>query len=85
MNPQESRISHEQIVYARWLDWGTRIGLMLLIGTFALVWSMNRHLKRLPKTFDGDGPDQPDQAGETGAEPSGGSDGTEKSAHEPGG
>jgi hypothetical protein len=34
MIPQEGRISHEQIVYARWLDWGTRIGLMLLVGTF---------------------------------------------------
>ncbi len=64
---------------------GLLVVVLLLIGTFALVWSMNRHLKRLPKTFDGDGPDQPDQAGETGAEPSGGSDGTEKSAHEPGG
>jgi len=34
VNPQEDRISHEQMVYARWLDWGTRIGLVLLIGTF---------------------------------------------------
>ena len=67
---------------------GLLVVVLLLIGTFALVWSMNRHLKRLSKTFDGDGPaqpDQPEQAGETGAEPSGGSDGTEKSAHEPGG
>jgi len=23
-----------------------------LIGTFALVWSMNRHLRKLPKSFD---------------------------------
>jgi len=58
---------------------GLLVVVLLLIGTFALVWSMNRHLKRLPKTFDGD---QPDQAG---TEPSGGSDDTEKSSHEPGG
>ena len=61
---------------------GLLVVVLLLIGTFALVWSMNRHLKRLPKTFDGDGPAQPDQPG---TEPSGGSDDTEKSAHEPGG
>jgi hypothetical protein len=34
MNPHEDRIPHEQIVYASWLDWGTRIGLLLLIGAF---------------------------------------------------
>lgn len=26
--------------------------VLLLIGTFALVWSMNRHLKRVPESFD---------------------------------
>lgn len=34
LNAQESRISHEQIVYARWLAWGTHAGLVLLIATF---------------------------------------------------
>jgi hypothetical protein len=29
-----------------------------LIGTFALVWSMNRHLRKLPKSFDSE-PEQP--------------------------
>jgi hypothetical protein len=26
--------------------------VLLLIGTFLLVWSMNRHLRKLPKSFD---------------------------------
>jgi hypothetical protein len=35
---------------------GLVIVVLLLIGTFALVWSMNRHLRKLPKSFD-----QPEQ------------------------
>jgi F0F1-type ATP synthase assembly protein I len=31
---------------------GLVIIVLLLIGTFALVWSMNRHLRKLPKSFD---------------------------------
>jgi len=31
---------------------GLVIVVLLLIGTFALVWSMNRHLRKLPKSFD---------------------------------
>ena len=31
---------------------GLAIVVLLLIGTFALVWSMNRHLRKLPKSFD---------------------------------
>ena len=34
------------------------IVVLLLIGTFALVWSMNRHLRKLPKSFDNE-PAQP--------------------------
>jgi hypothetical protein len=37
---------------------GLIIIVLLLIGTFALVWSMNRHLRKLPKSFDSE-PDQP--------------------------
>jgi hypothetical protein len=37
---------------------GLIIVVLLLIGTFALVWSMNRHLRKLPKSFDPE-PDQP--------------------------
>jgi hypothetical protein len=33
---------------------GLLIVVVLLVGTFALVWSMNRHLRRLPKSFDAD-------------------------------
>jgi hypothetical protein len=31
---------------------GLVIVVLLLIGTLALVWSMNRHLRKLPKSFD---------------------------------
>lgn len=34
MNPHEDRTPHEQLLYARWLDWGTRAGLAALIATF---------------------------------------------------
>ena len=37
---------------------GLVIVVLLLIGTFLLVWSMNRHLRRLPKTFEEPEPDQ---------------------------
>ena len=37
---------------------GLVIVVLLLIGTFLLVWSMNRHLRKLPKSFDSE-PDQP--------------------------
>jgi hypothetical protein len=40
---------------------GLVIVVLLLIGTFALVWSMNRHLRKLPKSFDRESPDA-DQA-----------------------
>ena len=38
---------------------GLVIIVLLLIGTFALVWSMNRHLRKLPKSFDQSEPEQP--------------------------
>jgi hypothetical protein len=31
---------------------GLLVIVLLLIGTFLLVWSMNRHLRKLPKSFD---------------------------------
>src|SRR6478672_4707566 len=31
---------------------GLVIVVLLLIATFALVWSMNRHLRKLPESFD---------------------------------
>jgi hypothetical protein len=40
---------------------GLVVVVILLIGTFALVWSMNRHLRRLPESFDRENP-EPDQA-----------------------
>ena len=43
---------------------GLLIVVLLLIGTFLLVWSMNRHLRKLPKSFD-ENP-EPDQAADDG-------------------
>ncbi|PXX08779.1 hypothetical protein C8E89_10783 [Mycolicibacterium moriokaense] len=37
---------------------GLVIVVLLLIGTFLLVWSMNRHLRKLPKSFDESEPDK---------------------------
>jgi hypothetical protein len=31
---------------------GLLVVVLLLAGVFALVWSMNRHLKRVPERFD---------------------------------
>jgi hypothetical protein len=35
---------------------GLLVVVLLLIGTFLLVWSMNKRLKRLPQSFDDDEP-----------------------------
>jgi hypothetical protein len=40
---------------------GLVVVVILLIGTFALVWSMNKHLKKLPESFDPEHPES-DQA-----------------------
>lgn len=40
---------------------GLVITLILLIAVVALVWSMNRHLRKLPESFDPAHP-EPDQA-----------------------
>ncbi|MDT5210358.1 MAG: hypothetical protein QOF67_2773 [Mycobacterium sp.] len=37
---------------------GLVIVVLLLIATFLLVWSMNRHLRKLPESFDDAAPDQ---------------------------
>jgi hypothetical protein len=36
---------------------GLLVVVLLLIGVFILVWSMNRHLKRVPQSFDPPGDD----------------------------
>jgi len=53
---------------------GFFVVILLLIGTFFLVWSMNRHLKRLPESFDRDHPelDQAVDEGTVGSEPDNG-------------
>ena len=54
--------------------------VLLMIGMFVLVWSMNRHLKNIPQSFDNPEPEQPSGAnaepidsdpGESPREPSG--------------
>lgn len=47
---------------------GLVIILVLLAGTVLLVRSMNRHIKRLPATFEPEHP-EPDQAADEGTEP----------------
>ena len=47
---------------------GLVVVVILLIGTFLLVWSMNRHLKKLPESFDPEHP-EPDQAVDDGVPP----------------
>lgn len=47
---------------------GLAIVLLLLVGTFLLVRSMNRHLKKLPPTFEPEHP-EPDQAADEGTDP----------------
>ena len=44
---------------------GLLIVVLLLIGTILLVRSMNRHLRKLPESFDRDNP-EPDQAADEG-------------------
>lgn len=44
---------------------GLLVTVALLVGTFALVWSMNRHLRKLPESFDPQHP-EPDQAADEG-------------------
>ena len=43
---------------------GLLIVVLLVIATFLLVWSMNRHLKKLPESFDHN--PEPDQAADDG-------------------
>ena len=65
---------------------GLLIVVLLVIATFFLIWSMNRHLKKLPESFDMDNPEQ-DQAvddGTVGGQPDTAPD-SESSPREPGG
>jgi hypothetical protein len=64
---------------------GLLIVVLLLIGTFLLVWSMNRQLKKLPESFDRDNPetDQAVDEGTVGVNPDNVPDG-EGAPNEPG-
>jgi hypothetical protein len=60
---------------------GLFIVVLLLIGVFVLVWSMNRHLKRIPESFD---TEAPEQSSPDGAPPAETTSRPERPAHEPG-
>lgn len=60
---------------------GLLVIVLLLLGTFGLVWSMNRQLKKVPASFDPDHP-EPDQAADPGT-PAGAVDGDGDSASPP--
>ena len=65
---------------------GLLIVVLLVIATFLLIWSMNRHLNKLPESFDMNSPEQ-DQAvddGTVGGKPDTAPD-SESSPREPGG
>ena len=64
---------------------GLFIIVVLMIGTFALIWSMNRHLRKLPERFDREHP-EPDKAADDGTvgKPADSSPDTEGSRHDPG-
>lgn len=36
---------------------GLAVVVLLLVGTLLLVWSMNRHLRKLPKSFERNNPE----------------------------
>ena len=67
---------------------GLLIVVLLLIGIFFLAWSMNRHLKRLPESFDTESPAAPEDATPKDATPKEttpqGSAETDRSTDEPG-
>ena len=58
---------------------GLLIVAVLLVAVFLLVWSMNRHLKRLPESFDPEHP-EPDQAVDLGTVDLGTNPGTDSGA-----
>lgn len=58
---------------------GLLIVAVLLVAVFLLVWSMNRHLKRLPESFDPEHP-EPDQAVDDGTVDLGTDPGTDSGA-----
>ena len=66
---------------------GLLVIVLLLIGTFLLVWSMNRHLRKLPKSFDDEdsGPGQADPNPADGSNPQVDTDApTDETKREPG-
>lgn len=63
---------------------GLLIIVILLICVFVLVWSMNRHLKKLPQSFDEE-PIDGEAIGAAKDDGSGSEPDVERRPHEPGG
>jgi hypothetical protein len=64
---------------------GLLIVVILLICVFVLVWSMNRHLKKLPKSFDSEPVDGEAIGAATTDDGAGAEPDAEKPPREPGG
>jgi hypothetical protein len=67
---------------------GLLIIVLLMIGTFALIWSMNRHLRKLPERFNRKQSGDQDDGGAlpgTVDESADSTDNPEGSRHDPGG
>ena len=48
---------------------GLLVIVLLVIATLLLVRSMNRQLRKVPKSFDRENPEPPDQAADEGTDP----------------
>jgi hypothetical protein len=59
---------------------GLLIVVLLLLGTFGLIWSMNRHLRKLPESFETDDREPAESADDdtVGVEPDAPVDGTNR-------
>jgi hypothetical protein len=66
---------------------GLLIIVLLMIGTFALIWSMNRHLRKLPERFKSKQSGDQDEGAPPGTpgESADSADNPEESSHDPGG
>jgi len=65
---------------------GLLIVVLLLVGTFGLIWSMNRHLRKLPESFDEADPEATgDDAAEADGDAGPDAPSTDGSNREPGG
>ena len=58
---------HQGPEFGKASPFGLLVIVLLLAGTALLIWSMNKHLKKLPESFDAEHP-EPDQAVDEGTD-----------------